>query len=92
MNRDELMRKIQEYSFAVCELELFLDTHPECKAAYEKYTSLLPELEALTDEYERMHGPIRAKCAKEGWNWINGPWPWHTGDEVKINCKGERVK
>ena len=33
MNRDELMRKIQETGFALYDLTLFLDTHPQNQMA-----------------------------------------------------------
>ena len=36
----ELMKKIQETSFAVVDLNLFLDTHPDCEQALELFESI----------------------------------------------------
>ena len=49
MNREELLRKIQELSFVKCELELFLDTHPQCTVALDNYTDTVNALKKLTD-------------------------------------------
>ena len=39
-NREKLLKSVQQYSFAVLEAALFLDTHPDCADAlayYNKY-------------------------------------------------------
>ena len=38
MNRAELMRKIQETGFALYDLTLFLDTHPQNQMALDYFT------------------------------------------------------
>ena len=40
MNRDELMRKIQETGFALYDLTLFLDTHPQNQMALDYFTDV----------------------------------------------------
>ena len=52
MNKAELFKKIQQLSFVKVELELFLDTHPDCPAALEHYYRTVDEYAALVDEYE----------------------------------------
>ena len=88
MNRDELMRKIQELDFARVETELFLDTHPECSLALDYYRKIVSELEPLRAEYTAKFGPIVAKEGMaDSWSWINNPWPWHME-----NGNGKRKK
>ena len=72
------MKQIQAYSFAVKEAVLYLDTHPDDKAAlayFDKYRKLLWE---ATRNYEEHHGPITADATdtSRGWAWVLEPWPW----------------
>lgn len=56
--RQLLLTKIQKYDFAIKELNLYLDTHPDCRRAlalFNKYNSLLKDAEA---EFNRRFGPI----------------------------------
>lgn len=77
--RKELMNKINEYSFAVNEMTLFLDTHPydtDALAFFQKYRVL--RMEAI-DEYAKYYAPLlidHAPCEKTPWSWTNEPWPW----------------
>lgn len=82
MNKEELMRRIQELSFAKVETELFLDTHPECKLALDYYYKIVDELGMAMTEYQNKYGPIVASGTMgEGWSWIEGAWPWQLGHE-----------
>ena len=40
MNREKLMREIQEVSFALVDLNLFLDSHPDCKVALDYFKDM----------------------------------------------------
>ena len=51
MNKAELFRKIQQLSFVKTELELFLDTHPDCPASLDYYHRIVDEYAMLLDEY-----------------------------------------
>lgn len=78
MNKAELFRRIQELAFVKCELELFLDTHPDCRASLDYYHRTVDEYDALVEEYEAKYGPLTAAAnVGEKWNWVTGPWPWH---------------
>ncbi|MBO5212240.1 MAG: spore coat protein CotJB [Clostridia bacterium] len=82
MNRENLMSKVQAYSFAVKEANLYLDAYPESKAAldyYNKYKNL--EVRAIA-EYEMRYGPINLPSEAKSWSWVCGPWPWQN-EEVK---------
>lgn len=94
MNREELMKRIQSLSFAKCEAELFLDTHPQCREALDFYHKTVEELDGAMAEYQNSFGPLVAEAsATDRWNWVDGPWPWQYGDiKIGLNCRGERGK
>ena len=77
--RNELMNKINQYSFAMNEANLFLDTHPfdqEALAYFQKYRELRIE---SVKEYAKYYAPLcidYAVCDKTPWSWVNEPWPW----------------
>ncbi len=73
-----LMRKIKEYDFALKELNLYLDTHPNCRRAlalFRKYNDLRKK---LVEEYTTKFGPITPEQSNDDqhWSWIDEPWPW----------------
>lgn len=77
--RKDLMDKINQYSFAMNEANLFLDTHPfdaEALAYFQKYRELRVE---AVKEYANYYAPLAidyAVCDKTPWSWVNEPWPW----------------
>lgn len=78
MNKNELLKELMKYDFAVYELVLFLDTHPRDTKALEMYRSLVEKAQALRHEYENKFGPISSDMVKncDHWTWIDSPWPW----------------
>lgn len=72
------MKKLQETSFVLDELRLFLDTHPFDKEALNSYETYRSEREKALSEYETTFGPIDQYRVKENtmWSWIDDPWPW----------------
>ena len=77
-DQKQLLQDIQIIAFIVKDTQLFLDTHPACESAldYFKYYNNL--LTALTEEYEDKFGQLTVYGVdtKDGWSWINEPWPW----------------
>lgn len=81
--RKELMDRINAVSFAVDDVKLFLDTHPDDQNAlsyFHKYTKMRNE---ALQEYATYYGPLTIDTTVEScgdrWNWINEPWPWQEG-------------
>ena len=70
------MKKIQELAFVKTELELFLDTHPDCKVALENYTDTVDALVKAREQYAASYGPVGAHECRESWSWVEGSWPW----------------
>lgn len=76
--RQLLLTKIQKYDFAIKELNLYLDTHPDCHRAltlFNNYTKLLNDAQ---EEFSRRFGPITPIQSNDThhWSWIDEPWPW----------------
>ena len=80
--KNALLKKIQALSFAKVETELYLDTHPECKAALEYYKNTLEALDELMSEYQNKFGPLFAEgVVGDRWSWVDGKWPWQLSEE-----------
>ncbi len=76
--RSKLLKAVQQYSFAVLEASLFLDTHPDCSEAlayYNKYKKLCDEAKK---SFEDKYGPLTAAsdANNKSWQWVKAPWPW----------------
>jgi len=71
------MREVQRQAFAVQELKLFLDTHPDCTEAMTALSAACEKLGAARAAYNEL-APL-APCAaagNPGWTWGCMPWPW----------------
>ena len=76
--RKQLMKKIQETDFYALDLQLYLNTHPNCKRALALFSDTVKEAKALRKEYETKYGPLTAYGAAEKapWTWLENPWTW----------------
>lgn len=76
--RMELMQRIQRYDFALYDLMLYLDTHPECREARALFTRYRKERADVVREYVQHFGPIKAlqTDTDKRWSWGEGPYPW----------------
>lgn len=75
----KMLLKIQELSFTLVDLNLFLDTHPDCQQALIDYNNLTQEILKLKHTYQMKYGPLTnfGHCpSKYPWQWVKGPWPW----------------
>ena len=84
--RGSLADQIRALCFVKVELELYLDTHPECRTALDYYYQTVEELKRLTEEYENTVGPLTAmgNVSTDKWHWVDGPWPWQqAGDFMR---------
>ena len=80
MDRNKLMllKRIEKIQFAIFEIRLFLDTHPDNMHAIKHYEHYQNKLNETVKEYERMYGTIKPNFTANGdrWTWCDGPWPW----------------
>lgn len=95
MNRHELLNKINEVSFVVNDLTLFLDTHPTDEQALTLFDTNSKERKRLLEEYESSFEPLTIDCIKSDsmqndhdfcqysgqkhFTWVDGPTPWEGG-------------
>ena len=76
MQRKELAEKIKALNFAVIELALYLDTHPEDEKALCLHRKYAKELRELEDIYQKMYGSLSIKFPCNKWRWLEAPWAW----------------
>ena len=85
--REMLLKKINEVSFAVDDILLFLDTHPDCQEALDFYRQNVAICKGALSEYARLYGPLTIDTADDScsrsWEWIQQPFPW----EMKGGCR-----
>ena len=74
--RERLLYEIMGISFAINDLNLYLDLHPEDKNLYEEFKRYTQKCMELKDEYSKKYGAITLDNTSEKYNWIDSPWPW----------------
>ena len=75
--RQILLRKISTYAFALTDLNLFLDTHPNDKQTLAKIKEYQEILRPLYNEFESKFGPLTLKGERMNHvAWVKNPWPW----------------
>lgn len=77
--KEDLLREIQECTFYVIELALYLDINPEDQRALCLHNKHANHLRKITDKYESMFGPLSINCPCNRWRWLEEPWPWEKG-------------
>ena len=65
--RENLLNRINEVSFAVNDILLYLDTHPKCKEGFAFYQECDKERQKLMKEYSQCYGPLTIDDALEGY-------------------------
>ena len=63
--REMLLKKINEVSFAVDDILLFLDTHPDCQEALDFYRQNVAIRKEALSEYARLYGPLTIDTADD---------------------------
>lgn len=77
--REEMLKKIKCYNFAIIELALYLDTHPDDEKAICLHNSYTKTLKDLKDKYQKVYGPLTIFYPCNKWRWLEEPWPWEGG-------------
>lgn len=77
--QEALLFQIMQYKFALIELNLYLDNHPndiEMINLFNQYQNIEKQ---ICDKYESMYEPLTLNSNylnKNTWTWNNSPWPW----------------
>ena len=74
-NKFQLMQKLSAAQFAMWELHLYMDTHPEDLQALKLHNEYKEKYIKLKKCYEENYGPITA-YEGQGVEWLKNPWPW----------------
>lgn len=80
MDKEKLKHEIMALDFALIDLKLYLNTHPDCTSSIELYNSIVDKRKVLFETYQSLYGPLIAETysGSEGsWDWIDNPWPWN---------------
>ncbi len=77
--KKEMLHKIMSLNFAINDLSLYLNTHPTDSQAICKHNEYVKEVEKLTEEYQKLYGPLTINFISDTWDWIDEPWPWERG-------------
>lgn len=81
-NREELMSELTAVSFALNDLTLYLDTHPDCPNGTPLFYQLLEQRLNLLAEFAGKFYPLTQASMITGgydknmYGWTEGPLPW----------------
>lgn len=78
-SKKKLLKEIMALNFAINDLALYLDTHPNDTTAIRMHCEYSEKQIALTEEYQKLYGPLTINFMSDSWDWINEPWPWERG-------------
>ena len=84
-NRECMMKEIYAISFALNDLTLYLDTHPDCPNGTKIYHELLKKRMELLADFAGQFYPLTAISMVTGdydtskYGWTEGPMPWEGG-------------
>ena len=77
--KEEMLQQIKCCDFAITELALYLDTHPQDDRALCLHRKYCKEAKELKDKYQKVYGPLTINFPCNKWRWIEEPWPWEGG-------------
>jgi spore coat protein JB len=76
IQKQDMLEQIKSVDFAIEELALYLDTHPDDNKAICLHNNYCNQMKDLKDMYQKMYGPLSIYCPCNMWKWIEEPWPW----------------
>lgn len=75
--KEKMLYKIMALSFAINDLNLYLDLHPDKKYVFDLFKKYVQEKENLCKEYEKSYEPLELTgTTGPKFNWLDSPWPW----------------
>lgn len=76
-DREAKLFNVMQYSFAINDLNLYLDLHPEDISTIRLLEEMIKEEKAAKEEYTRLYGPLTVtETTKDKFEWIDSPWTW----------------
>lgn len=77
---EELREQLKCYRFAIIELGLYLDTHPDDEKALCLHREYTRKFKMLEEQYQKVYGPLSIMFPCKKWRWLEEPWPWEGGN------------
>ena len=81
--QERMLYELDSISFAMHELNLYLDMHAEDQSMVTLFNDYRRKLEELTKNYESMYGPLTVnsnEMENKTFSWVNTTWPWEGSD------------
>ena len=75
----ELLTYVDALTFAMIDLNLYLDVYPNDREAVELFNQYRMQADEYTKKYESKYGPLELTSNSLNtfpWAWDNAPWPW----------------
>ena len=75
----DLLTHIDALTFAMTDLQLYLDTHPTDRGMISLFNKYRKEKIDRVKDYESKYGPLTIdsdSIGQNSWEWIDEPWPW----------------
>lgn len=83
-DNDSLCLKLFETNFAIIDLNLYLDLHPDDNEIYNLYKKYVVDFENYKKEYEKYYGPLEINDIDNNtYEWLKNPWPWDKNGGIK---------
>lgn len=83
--REELLLEIMALSFAINDLNLYLDLFPKDEEKLKEFKSLVEKSCAKEMEFVKNYGPLELidNDSLKEFKWIDDPWPWQNEGGAK---------
>ena len=76
-NEEALLLKLSEMEFALNDLSLYLDLHPNDMAVFNKFREYTNEYKRYLNEFEKTYRPLcLSSINKDSYEYYKNPWPW----------------
>ena len=69
-NRTDMLNSIKSLNFAVIELGLYLNTHPDDERALCLHREYCRQLKDIKDKYQKVYGPLSIYYPCNKWRWL----------------------
>lgn len=76
---NDAMKNVMESMFAVNDITLYLDTHPQDRNALALHREYVKQYEQAKKYYEENYGPLSMYAPMNKWTWVCDKWPWEGG-------------
>ncbi len=76
-NEEALLLKLSQMEFALNDLSLYLDLHPNDTAVFNKFREYTNEYKRYLNEFEKTYRPLcLSSINKDSYEYYKNPWPW----------------